>query len=436
MIGRLVCSMDGIVRPEEALPMASSRTDVLNYLASRRDERRRPVADGEEYVPISVRQRGDGRLIPVVKDEIVVPASGVGELSSVLGDAEDRTDDEVDHDCQRFLFPGSQDARGRVADERVEPTYLGVVGGTIKNRPTAEGADTAPQPMTGDVPDDAPLVIVVDTGVAAAAVGWADANRGDAWLGRISVDRDARTNLDLLDVLTPAGLDLGAGHGTFVAGIIGQITPARIVMVRAFDTDGIGTDRAIAHAIRRAARIFRGHGERGVLNLSFGIETLDDGTEPDVLRRALTALPPQVVVVAAAGNEPSGTSFWPATSDRALAVAALGTDYRPTDWTNHGSWVNFSTRGVDLVAPYVTGTETMGTGANGDPFDPDPETFAGPNPFATWEGTSFAAAQVTGAVANLLIADPTLTREEVTHRLQDQAIGAPIPDHGHPLSIL
>lgn len=420
--------------------MNNSNDDWIDFLMSRRAERRTTDEGHEDHVPVAARPREDGRRVPVVKDEAMVDRSmhEAADVQQLLEFSETVADPAIDPRHERRRCPDSHDAFEYVSADHATPTYLAVVGGRIKNRPTAELPEGEKRaPAVGEVADDAPVVVVIDTGAAQETIGrGAESNRDDGWLHRFTVLTDDDTDIDFLDEIPPSGLDIGAGHGTFVAGIIGRVTPAEILMVRAFDTDGIGTDAAIAAAVRRAGQLFRERsGGRGVLNMSFGVETVDNA-EPDVLRWALEDLPPEVVVVAAAGNEKSGTPFWPATSKRALAVAALDEDMTPAPWSNFGPWVDFSTRGVKLIGPYVAGTESQGTGQPGDPFDEEPDTFRPPNPFAEWEGTSFAAAQVSGVVANLLLDNPTMTRGHIVSRLKQRAYGKYVHNYGYLLSIL
>ena len=82
-----------------------------------------------------------------------------------------------------------------------------------------------------------------------------------------------------------------------------------------------------------------------------------------------------------------------------LGVASLGfadAEGRPARWSTHGEWVGISTIGEGIFSTYVRGTED---GVLID--DPDPDTY-GPDAWACWTGTSFAAPQVTGAVARLM----------------------------------
>jgi len=65
-------------------------------------------------------------------------------------------------------------------------------------------------------------------------------------------------------------------------------------------------------------------------------------------------------------------------------------------------------------------------------YTADPDTF-GPDPFARWSGTSFAAPQVAGAVARLA-QEYDLTPRQALARLLSS--GKPVPDFGQALSIL
>lgn len=420
----------GLLSPEK-------RKQWRTFMQARR-RARRMRRSGVHYVPVQMLPRPDGRYddVLVVSDEFIVPADRcTGARYRELRQRYEEvvaSDPKVDEGVRRF--------RGttplHVDEDDAQPVYVGVVAGRIKGAPTAELAHAQPQPRAGGTNGHRPVVVVIDTGVDAAAINGAgppEKQRTDAWVGRVELAGGDSANLDPLDELEPIGsLDLGAGHGTFVAGMIARVShTAQISMVRAFDSDGFADDETIASAIRQARALFPDG--RGVLNLSFGIDTLDDA-EPDCIQSALADLPEDVVVVAAAGNVATGTPFWPAASPRVVAVGALDEGGTPAKWSNFGPWVDFSARGEGLSGPFVAGTETAGSGDDDDPFDPDPETFDGPNAFASWAGTSFATAQVSGLVAELLTTEPKLSRPEIVARLQDR--GTPSDDHGYTLSIL
>jgi membrane-anchored mycosin MYCP len=60
-------------------------------------------------------------------------------------------------------------------------------------------------------------------------------------------------------------------------------------------------------------------------------------------------------------------------------------------------WVDLTAPGVDVVSTYLTGEVTLASPAPGSPT----KTFS--DGFAYWDGTSFAAAAVSGAVAAKIV---------------------------------
>ncbi len=262
-------------------------------------------------------------------------------------------------------------------------------------------------------------VAIIDTGIAAE-------RRTDGWLR--DIPRDG--NIDPLDSLPlPAGdgdLDFDAGHGTFVAGIIQQIAPdAEIKVYRAMDSDGIAPEVRVAcemiQAVKDGAQI---------INLSLGCQT-QDNVPPIAIHAALDVIGElereqgrNILIVAAAGNYADTTPCWPAAFRRVVSVAALASDMQPAHWSSRGFWVTCSTIGQGLHSTYVEGRET-------NLADQVPHEF-GPDAWAVWNGTSFAAPQLTGALARLHNAGEPLG---VTLRRLLRA-GRPIPDFGQALKIL
>ncbi len=396
---------------------------ALEQLARRRREpAREPVAGGLVRAPIALLDGEAGRVgpVPVVAGELLV---AVADGEDLAGDLAALGLEEVDRPVAGVVRVRARDRRG-VADLRglrdrlrtarprggergrarraaVAANHVAALSVRMKGQSTPEHPAQALPVLPDPAPPapDAPLVVVIDTGLSADA-----ADRVDGWLHDIVT---APGDVDPLDVLDEHGalvaddlLDPGAGHGTFVAGVVRQVAPgARVELIRALDTDGLGDEVAIAQAIARAGERFSAvAGGRGVLNLSFGLEAADPGEVPLALDAALRALPPGVVVVAAAGNSASGLPVWPAASDRVLGVAALTTDGAPADWSNRGDWVDCAAVGEGVVSTFVVGRE---------PREPVPgeqaETFPRPGEegrsCALWTGTSFAAPQVAGWLA-------------------------------------
>jgi membrane-anchored mycosin MYCP len=180
-----------------------------------------------------------------------------------------------------------------------------------------------------------------------------------------------------------------AGHATFVSGLVLKHAPdATLHAATLLDDHGIADSWAAANEIVRLGR-------QGVeiLNLSF-VSYTSDSAAPLVLATAIDRLPPDVVVVAAAGNhgflpgDGNRKPAWPAALDDVLAVGALDGD-RPASFSPDGPWVDVVAPGQDLVSTYLDGSVRVWGAARA-------KRFGG---FAKWSGTSFAAATVSGAIA-------------------------------------
>jgi hypothetical protein len=223
-------------------------------------------------------------------------------------------------------------------------------------------------------------VAVIDTGINREP-------RTDGWLASIAEDAQ---NEDPLDVLPGAGvLDDSAGHGTFVSGVIQQIAPeATVTVYRAVDSQGMGKSDDIGPVIVKAAA-----DGATIINLSLGTPTVDD--QPPLAfataMQALQAQYPEVLVVASAGNNGDDTLMFPAAMPGVTGVGALKPDLTPADWSSFGYWVECSAVGVGVTSTFVKGVEQHDDGTGSQQF--------GVNAWAVWSGTSFSAAQITGAVA-------------------------------------
>ncbi|WP_461038658.1 S8 family serine peptidase [Streptomyces mayteni] len=203
---------------------------------------------------------------------------------------------------------------------------------------------------------------------------------------------------------TPALQEDCEGHGTGVAGMIagrrtegdrmaGVAPAATVYPVRLAGGIDQATPGTVAAAIDDAVR----SGAR-VVNLSFAVP-VDHRQIREAVARAVAA---DVVVVAAAGNEGnqgvSGGHMYPAAYDGVLAVGAVGEDGQPMDASNAGPWVDLAGYGQEMavVAPEGSG-------------------------YRAESGTSFAAAQVSGAAALVLSRFPDLSADDVARRLVGSA---------------
>jgi membrane-anchored mycosin MYCP len=214
-----------------------------------------------------------------------------------------------------------------------------------------------------------------------------------------------------------------SGHATFLAGLITQRAP----LVELEIHNVLSDERAAATAWDVATRIARFAGsDVGVLNLSLGCYT-DDGAAPLLLARAVELLTPGVVIVAAAGNHGSGkspsgrltarTPFWPAALDDVVAVGAHDADGERAAFSPVAPWITLSAPGVDVKSTYLAG-EVLVPGADGETVE---RAFGG---YASWSGTSFAAATVSGELAARTGASVRSPREALDHLLGQSAAQA------------
>jgi subtilisin family serine protease len=285
-------------------------------------------------------------------------------------------------------------------------TYVPPMSIVMKSRGGAEPAhrrweDYRPPARPGRV-----RVSIVDTGVTAQ-------RRTDGWLDGLEVH-----GIDQLDLNPKNGkLDMAAGHGTAVMGIVRHAAPeATIAVHRAAPPDGSALETEVACGMVEAVEAGFEAGQAVVLNLSLGTTTVD-GQSPLALQAALDLIEEMaaespdrdVLVVAAAGNFGDTRPVWPAASPGVIAVGALGQDLLPTVWSSRGPWVDCSVVGDGVLSVYVEGEE-----------DPYYDRAADSFPADSWAlhfGTSFAAPQIAGAVARIAQDEGVSLRDALTRLL-------------------
>jgi subtilisin family serine protease len=240
------------------------------------------------------------------------------------------------------------------------------------------------------------LVGVLDTGAV-----------DHAWYrGRVDADKS-----DLDEQPGPGGvekLDPDAGHGTFIAGVILQHAPgARVIVRTVCNGNGWVEDLELAKMLPRVAPLVN------VLNLSLcGLSHDDSGflgmeIQLEQARRAN----PDLVVVAAAGNNGFDRPTYPAAFKRVIGVGAVRFDRAGSAWqraafSNFGWWVDASAPGVDVHSTYLRFDGLLRDGSRAD-FDD----------WAIWQGTSFATPRVVGAIAAAM--SRGLSAHEVVYRMID-----------------
>ncbi len=239
------------------------------------------------------------------------------------------------------------------------------------------------------------------------------------------------------------------GHGTHLAGIIGGNTSAaryvtagfsggsapavRLIDVRVLGSDGVGytsdviagIDWAIANRSRYNIR---------VINLSLGHPVTEPSTTDPLCQAVARAVTAGIVVVTSAGNYGTtstgapvlGGVTSPGNSPLAITVGAVDTfgtastsDDRLAPYSSRGPTAYELTVKPDVVAP---GTKVVSLESYRSRLS---TTFpqwhiagTGQNAYMRLSGTSMAAAVVSGGVALLLNANPSLSPAQVKIALQ------------------
>lgn len=193
----------------------------------------------------------------------------------------------------------------------------------------------------------------------------------------------------------PEVLPRYAGHSTFVTGVVLQHAPgAEIVVDRILDQWGETTDADLAAALRRIPV------DVEVVLVSAGGYTHDNIGLP-LTEEALAELKdrnPKVQLCAPAGNGGIDRPMYPAAFNAVVAVAALGAEATKPEWSNYGSWVDACTSGVEVRSTFLNHRGYLEQGYNTVGVPPVKQAFDG---WASWSGTCFAAARVTGAIAQV-----------------------------------
>jgi subtilisin family serine protease len=439
---------------EQQAQRAAVRAQIERWVAELSDEPRRRASTAHAMTVLRDRRGGapfelDDYEYPVAPYRLLVRKDDVVDVLREIGsDYAPQTVPipELDDLCvlqdigagERRLRESGVVAR-TVAGGRARPSHVALLGAIRK----AEGGPEPSGPRGGalwqarraDVGNDGPLVVIIDNGVSAE-------ERADGWLAGLA----RSDNLDLLNVVPYDGyLDLGAGHGTFTAGIVQQVAPGvRLDVRRALDTEGVGDEVDIGREIVRAAV-----DGAEIINLSLGLVTADD--RPPLALEAAIRIAIRVaderhgihlLLVCAAGNYGDERPCWPAAfceadefAQHVVSVAALRLDYDDPDevvgaeWSTHGRRITVSTLGQGVVSTYVVGTESP----ESDRLDPD--TFR-PNSWATWSGTSFAAPQVAGAIVRIMQEEHVPTVRESCDRLLAMGEKDAIPGFGTSIRIL
>jgi hypothetical protein len=224
------------------------------------------------------------------------------------------------------------------------------------------------------------------------------------------------------------------GHGTFVAGLIaaeannaqgiaGIGFPVRLLVAKVVRSDGTISPEAEARAIRWA--VARG---AQVINLSLGgtrdpLQPARDTFSQLEASAIDYAVENGVVVVAAVGNGdqapslPWGYANYPAALPHVIGVSALARDGSVPTFSNRDKIYNdVAAPGVDIVSTLPRAHTELRPFCVEQGYSP-----CGSKEFKRGEGTSFAAPQVSAAVALMLSENPLLKPEQISLLLRRSA---------------
>jgi hypothetical protein len=328
----------------------------------------------------------------------------------------DEHEDSVDHARRLRQFARDRVVGASARVPAVTPNHVGTVTpfdhcpATPPHpvpAPSAAAQRTFIQPIRRGAPRAE--VVVIDTGyirsdhprldarVRSVAGQWFDP-WSNAWVNCAA---------DVIDADGDGLLDGVAGHGTFVAGIVGhECRQCRITVVGQrheclpIKRDPVDQARLFS-AEYEIARSLLLHSDAQVVLCGFAFPTLDGYSSiafSSVMHAIREAAAPrgEVAVVAPAGNEASAQPYWPAAHPDVIGVAATNRRGNGRAWfSNWGSWLDCCTRGQDVFSTFIDWTGRI----DGAP-ETDVEDFQG---WATWNGTSFAAPQVAAAIANVYV---------------------------------
>jgi serine protease len=259
---------------------------------------------------------------------------------------------------------------------------------------------------------------------------------------QIAADGGGRDG-DAFDEGDGTGVSPSSFHGTHVAGTIGARGgdafgvcgvgfQTRMFHLRVLGVGG-GLNSDIIDSVRYAAGLavsgvptLSAAQKADVVNMSLG-----GGGFSQAFQTAVTAARNAgCVIIAAAGNENTSQTSFPAGYAGVISVAAVDRNAVKAPYSNFGST-------IDIAAP--GGDESVDLDGDGVPDGvvSTLNTEAGLPTFAAYQGTSMAAPHVAGVAALVLAVDPTLTVAEVEAILLGTVVdlGAPGRDNifGHGL---
>lgn len=273
----------------------------------------------------------------------------------------------------------------------VEPNYVVQAFGMHPNQEWHYNMIKAPQAWTITKGSSDVKIAVLDTGIDNThpnLANFVNMSLAKSFVGGDTMDRQK--------------------HGTHVSGTIasygsvsGVMQNASLIPVKVLGDDGRGSTYGIQQGVLYAASI-----KADVINMSLGGGSYSKG----MFDACTTAVNAGVVVVAAAGNNGTGTVSYPAAYSNVIAVGAVDSNRQRADFSQYGT-------GLEVMAPGQGIYSTVPGGS-----------------YDTYDGTSMATPHVAGVAGLIRSVNKNLTSDQVRQILRDTAVNAgPANEYGYGL---
>lgn len=243
-------------------------------------------------------------------------------------------------------------------------------------------------------------VAVIDSGIRATHQAFKNSSAKDRLLTSMSYD--------YIDSDTDPNDDTLVGHGTAVASVIAESTPAsvKVASVRVMGSASMSGSTVTTNLLSAVADYSTGSKHANVINLSLGLTGTNQNNEKVPISSSEAAIYDQVfqaaqqantIVVAAAGNDGKSWLHYPASSPYVIGVSSVGPSGTfSSAFSNYSSDVDFAAPGEELILADVSS---------------DSE-------YVATDGTSFSSPFTAAMVANILTEHPNYTFSQVYNELK------------------
>jgi serine protease AprX len=298
------------------------------------------------------------------------------------------------------------------------------------------GSSTSPNSVYDQVvrADDVWAAGKTGSGVTVALLDTGIADVPDLAGRVLSVTDDVTGKVTACENLSgEAGCGDSYGHGTFIAGLIagngaasngaytGVAPGANLVSIKVAGRDGSSDVSNVLAGIQWAVSFRDRYGIK-VLNLSLGTDSTQTYRTDPLNYAVEKAWSSGIVVVVAASNRGPGPRTISKPGDDPFVITVGAVDDQGTPGLGDDQLPNFSSRGPtaadglakpDVVAP---GAHMVSLRAPGSAIDTQFPSFIG-SAYRKGSGTSMATGVVSGAVALMLQANPTMAPDRVKYAL-------------------